>query len=467
MHGRQRLHILVDPEGLYDVTDRLPTVRLHHDSFDGTPLSELLQQNLFRPIDFQAYHDNTAARKFNSRTKAQVALGLSRCLMDFFDKGLELASHSWVADNVHFRESPANTKGVKRHLLYVSLRPNLDQNAPSDMCKMFTNGSPVVLSFAKLLLEVLYGEALKIQVKPNENDNLSSWLKLGGIVRDLRRDPDGGPFTSKYLEVVENCLSLWATLSNGSDRTDLLGATRFMRKAIYEKIVHKLELIAGPESTNRADPDTIASHERRKRKTQDLVINESPAKKLAHLSRVPLASGSTVLVNGQNPAVSPGDSTTATREEHPEQVTNDHGVSSYGRLSLYDDQGSTSEHEQKAAEEHLNELIGSMGRYIRVDANSARNEKKKPIKIAIIDSGVDPDDPWINAQGFRIAGRRNWTSDQTNDCADTCGHGTHIARLILKVAPAAEIYIAKVSKRKKFDPEVAGQVAQVCMPASP
>lgn len=441
------------------MTDTLPTVRLHHDSFDGTPLSELLQQNLFRPIDFQAYHDKTAARKFNSGKKAQVALGLSRCLMDFFDKGLELASHSWISDNVHFRESPTSTKGGRRHLLYVSLRPNLDQNAPSDMVKMFNNGSPVVLSFAKLLLEVLYGKALKIQVKPNEQDNLSSWLELGRIVQDLRRDPDGGPFTSKYLEVVENCLSLWATLSNGNDRTDLSGTIRFMRKAIYKKIVYKLELIAGSESTSRTGSDVIASHERRKRKSQDSVLNESPAKKLAHLPRVSFVSGSVDLVNGQSPAVSPGDSVTAAKQGDGEQITDDDDAGVHGWSSLYDEQVGTSEHEQKAAEEHLNTLIDSMGEYIKPRANGAPNEK--PIKVAIIDSGIDADDNWIRGANLRIGDKRNWTSALVDDCADECGHGTHIARLILKIAPAAEIYIAKVSKRRKLDPEVPGQVAQV------
>ncbi|KAL2673797.1 hypothetical protein Neosp_012241 [[Neocosmospora] mangrovei] len=429
--------------------------------FDGTPLSELLQQNLFRPIGFQAYHDKTAARKFTSGTKAQVALGLSRCLMDFFDKGLELASHSWIADNVHFRETSTKAKEEKRRLLYVSLRPSLDQNAASDMAKMFNKGSPVVLSFAKLLLEVLYGEAVKIQVKSNENDNFSSWLELGKIVEDLRRDPDGGPLTSKYLEVVDNCLKLWATLSNGNDRTDPSSTIQFMRKAIYEKIVHKLELIAGSESTNRTSSDAMASHERRKRKTQDPMLNESPAKKpAAHLLRVPFVSSSSGLVNGQNSGVSPRDFVTATKIEDSEQATEDDDAGSHGRLSLYDEQGKTNEREQKAAEGHLKDLINCMGRYIKPRENGGQ-DVKKPIKVAIIDSGIDLDDSWISGRSTQIVATRNWTGGETDDCADTCGHGTHITRLISKIAPAAEIYIAKVSKRKKFDPEVAGQVAQV------
>ncbi|KAJ4209539.1 hypothetical protein NW759_013395 [Fusarium solani] len=458
MHCRRKLYIMVNSNGVFDVTDRLSVDPLRCDSFDGTSLSELLKQDIFKPIDVQAYLDNTADKRVDSATKAQVALGLSRCLMHFFDKGLELASHSWIADNVHFRETSTNTARGKKRLLYVSLRPNLNENAATEMVKMFKNGSPVVLSFAKLLLEVLYGKALKIQVNPNENYNLSSWLELGNIVQDLRRDPDGGPFTSKYLEVVENCLSLWATLSNGDGRTDPAGKIRFMRKVIYEKIVHKLELIAGSESTSRTGSDVVVSPERRKRKTQDSIPNESPVKKLAYLPRAPSAPVSLGYVNGQNSSVSPGGSVAAAKQGDDKQITDDDDAGIHGRPSLYDEQVGTSEHEQKAAEEHLNALINSMGEYIKPRANGAPNEK--PIKVAIIDSGMDADDNWIRAAKTRIRDKRNWTGGQVDNCADECGHGTHITRLILKIAPAAEIYIAKVSKRRKLDPEVPGQVAQ-------
>ncbi|KAJ4248542.1 hypothetical protein NW757_008190 [Fusarium falciforme] len=376
--------------------------------------------------------------------------------MDFFDKGLELASHSWIADNVHFRELSASTAEGKRRLLYVSLRPNLDQDTASDMTKMFSSGNPVVLSFAKLLLEVLDGKAINIPIKPDDQDNILSWSELGDVVERMLRDRGGDPFASRYLEVVEGCLGLWTSIQNFDKRSDFPAASQFVRKVIYERMVRKLEVIA---SSGQTGPGIVASHERRKRKIEGPMLNESPAKKLAHISRTPFPPESLGLANGQKPGVSPGNFVTAAKEEDPEQATDDDDVGIYGRLSLYDDQGRTSEREQKAAEEHLNELIGSMGGYIKVHANSARNEKK-PIKIAIIDSGVDPDDRWIRARSSQIADTRNWTSAQIDDCADECGHGTHITRLILKVAPAAEIYIAKVSKRKKFDPEVAGQVAQ-------
>ncbi|RSL42810.1 hypothetical protein CEP54_015346 [Fusarium duplospermum] len=455
MDGRKMLHILVDCEGLFDVTERLPAVHLPCDNFDGASLSELLEQDAFKPIDVQAYLDKTADRKFDSATKARVALGLARCFMDFFDKGLELASHSWIADNVHFRELSTNSAEEKRRLLYVSLRPNLDQDAASDMVKMFNSGNPVVLSFAKLLLEVLDGKAINIPIKPHHQDNILSWSELGDVVERMLHDRGGDPFASRYLEVVEGCLGLWTSVQNFDKRSDFPAASQFVRKVIYERMVHKLELIASSGQTGQTGSGTVAGHERRKRKTEGPITNESPAKKLAHISRAPFASRSLGSANGQKPGGSPGDSVTAANDEDPEQATDDDDAGGHGRLSLYDEQGITNEREQKAAEEHLNELIGRMGMYIK----SSRNEKR-PIKVAIIDSGVDPDDGWIRARSSQIAGKRNWAGGQVDDCADICGHGTHITRLILKVAPAAEVYIAKVSEKKKFNPKVAGRVAQ-------
>ncbi|RTE85326.1 hypothetical protein BHE90_000079 [Fusarium euwallaceae] len=458
MHGRRMLHILVDCEGLFDVTESLPTVHLPCDSFDGASLSELLRRDVFKPIDVQAYLDKTAEKKFDLATKAQVALGLSRCLMDFFDKGLELASHSWVADNVHFRELPANNEGGKRCLLYVSLRPNLDHDAASDMAKMFNSGNPVVLSFAKLLLEVLDGRAINISIKPHDDDNILSWSELGDVVERMLRDRRGDPFASQYLEVVEGCLGLWATLRSFDNRTDVSATSRFVRKVIYERMVHKLQLIASFEQTKRGGSNPNATRERRKRKTKDHMCDQSPAKKPSFVPRNPARPASLSLANSHSPGVSAEDEVAAAEEEEVTDPAED-DLGGYGRSSLYDDQGEISQSDRIAAKGYLSDLAESTKRYIKPLTQDTPNERR-PIKLAIIDSGIDLDNPRIRARKEQIGDTRNWTSDQPDECDDGCGHGTHVTRLILEVAPAVKVYIAKVSQRKKLDSKVSGQIAQ-------
>lgn len=88
-----------------------------------------------------------------------------------------------------------------------------------------------------------------------------------------------------------------------------------------------------------------------------------------------------------------------------------------------------------------------------------------PVKIAILDTGVD-----LNHEDFRKPARRRTKIGQTavtgfpempqrerikayksfigrssEDIADVSGHGTHIAGLIMAIAPRAELYIARTS----------------------
>jgi hypothetical protein len=69
------------------------------------------------------------------------------------------------------------------------------------------------------------------------------------------------------------------------------------------------------------------------------------------------------------------------------------------------------------------------------------------VKIAIIDSGVNIEDTRIVAlnQNNRILDQRNFLPGSADACNDEHGHGTHVAWLVLKMAPRAHVYIAKVS----------------------
>ncbi|RMJ15841.1 hypothetical protein CDV36_004482 [Fusarium kuroshium] len=458
MHSRRKLHILVDSEGLFDVTESLPIVHLPCDSFDGTSFGKLLEQDIFGPIDTQAYLNKTAASKVDSATKAQVALGLSRCLMDFFDKGLELASYSWVAENVHFRESSICSKEGKERLLYVSLRPNLYQDPRSDMDRMFHGGNPVALSFAKLLLEILDGKTIDIQIKPDDDENIPIWSDLEDIVEELLHNRGAEPFASEYLKVVGSCLNLWATLRNLDNRTDPLTTSRFVRKTIYEKMVHKLELLASSEQAKHRRLGAIARDGQGKRKHPSSLFGESPSKRLTLL---PLYQDTPSV-----PSCSNAQSPNATVSDSDEETTVEEGFSEEdsGEASLYDEQKEADQSDRKTAKRFLRDLNQGFGWYIKPLKDRAPNEME-PIKVAILDSGVNLNDPAIKHRRHQIEDTRNWTSDQPYECDDACGHGTHVTWLILKAAPAVKVYVAKVFEKKKGDSNVFGQIAQVSLKA--
>lgn len=68
----------------------------------------------------------------------------------------------------------------------------------------------------------------------------------------------------------------------------------------------------------------------------------------------------------------------------------------------------------------------------------------EPIRVAILDSGVDGSHPELRP---RIkSGQIKCFSfiDGHKGSGDRCGHGTHLAHLLLQVAPTVEVYSGRV-----------------------
>jgi subtilisin family serine protease len=99
------------------------------------------------------------------------------------------------------------------------------------------------------------------------------------------------------------------------------------------------------------------------------------------------------------------------------------------------------------------------------DIEDSRRNWTGPVKIAILDTGIDLDHPDFSqrakrrskvaakqllekTQRERIIGCKNFTGGPEDDVTDDVGHGTHIAGLIMAIAPRAELYIAKVSSTR-------------------
>ena len=97
----------------------------------------------------------------------------------------------------------------------------------------------------------------------------------------------------------------------------------------------------------------------------------------------------------------------------------------------------------------------------------------RPVKIAILDSGVDGLHEDIQDFRTRIRGYKSWMTPVCdmhpsggfrkehlrNACRDSVGHGTHLAALILRLQPWAHVYVARVTDSAR--PNVL-YVAEVC-----
>lgn len=89
-----------------------------------------------------------------------------------------------------------------------------------------------------------------------------------------------------------------------------------------------------------------------------------------------------------------------------------------------------------------------------------------PVRIAILDSGFDPQNPLLMSESQRLDPRIKQVQNfvhQTEpfDIQDEIGHGTHTLGLLLKVATCAEIYVARVANREILTNESYDAVTKV------
>jgi len=80
-----------------------------------------------------------------------------------------------------------------------------------------------------------------------------------------------------------------------------------------------------------------------------------------------------------------------------------------------------------------------------------RDKESPPVKIAVLDTGIDMQHNYIKGckKANRIKHVKSFVTDDKG-LDDVCGHGTHVAALLLKVAPECQIYIAKVASGGKI-----------------
>lgn len=117
----------------------------------------------------------------------------------------------------------------------------------------------------------------------------------------------------------------------------------------------------------------------------------------------------------------------------------------------------------------MNDLQALTHQYVDlVDTDEARSRGLEPVRIAILDSGFTPLNPLLaDAQQAnpRIKGWRSFVhGTDPNDMLDEIGHGTHALGILLKVAPSADIYVARIARRETLDPNTYDDIAEARLP---
>ncbi|KAK0727292.1 peptidase S8/S53 domain-containing protein [Lasiosphaeria miniovina] len=135
---------------------------------------------------------------------------------------------------------------------------------------------------------------------------------------------------------------------------------------------------------------------------------------------------------------------------------------------LFDDDDSLPEHGDQITSRlflsglnHFFQRIGTL----HEDMNSlTQYPSYERIRIIILDSGVDETDslirPAIKFGRINTQKSRSFVGCPDEWRQDSCGHGTHVAQLLLKTAPAAEIYVGKICTGKVINDEFMPGIAK-------
>lgn len=90
----KKLYLLVNQQRLFNITDKMPKISSSSASFKTEALNNLFNQKLFRQITIQDFLGKAIEKKAGFKEKAEIALMLARCLLDFFEDDIKLASYS-------------------------------------------------------------------------------------------------------------------------------------------------------------------------------------------------------------------------------------------------------------------------------------------------------------------------------------------------------------------------------------
>ncbi|SMQ51046.1 unnamed protein product [Zymoseptoria tritici ST99CH_3D7] len=137
------------------------------------------------------------------------------------------------------------------------------------------------------------------------------------------------------------------------------------------------------------------------------------------------------------------------------------GTSSEKSLHLFDASYQTGHDEELSLSERwMDSLLSSIYRFV-----DPTIEHVEPVRIAILDSGLDPDSPFlIEDQQLatpRVREARSFVrGSEIYDVRDEIGHGTHALGLLLKVAPFAEIYVARIARQETLDSDAYNDIAK-------
>lgn len=374
-----------------------------------------------------------------------VILGLNLChaLLRMYKSGMQ--SKDWTAENIFFLFDPDGgyiREAYNPYFAISLLQGSGSNNAEEANPRRF----PVLVNFAKLLLEIASGERifnhpylpldvyLLTYIPENEGSKVSDYM------------------VADYVDAARACLIAEKPRSGDDDYDE--------KKVLNEEDQCRAVLLKAAEDLEKARQ----WHKPPKNLNEPLELRFSrPVPGGGHKEQQNHQNGKSPLVSSldapsnnrtnMQPALRATSQDTVDRE-HPAQLFDEWR----GRFIGGDDRWgspqiiiliflkwSTNTHRLYFAVEFLS----LADKFYTGHISDLSNERK--IRIAILDTGIDESNTFFRGVLCTRRERDDPVKEKKsfvgapNECGDTFGHGTNVAHLILKIAPEADLYIAKIS----------------------
>lgn len=202
---------------------KLPAARSSMES-----LSQLITKGVFEPPsrNINAVLNGLSITRFSTIEKRALAVKLGFCLMDFFDAEVD-SKHIYFLDSTR-KESPP----------YLAFKSKLPVT-PDPYNFRLGHPHPVLLSFAKLLLEIYCGQAINLDISSDDRQIQDAWTKLLDVVETLERDEQ-----DSHLQAIRGCLLVHQEIAKAIGFRDIEAevAEKKIRRKLYKEVVYKLQL---------------------------------------------------------------------------------------------------------------------------------------------------------------------------------------------------------------------------------
>ncbi|XDG04958.1 hypothetical protein ABKA04_004573 [Annulohypoxylon sp. FPYF3050] len=459
--NRQIFRIRLEDNGFLDV------------SSDTFPLKQL---DMTPKISLRCLMDKGFLKEryiFYPNDKKVLAYTLAHGLLNLYDS--PWLQNLWTPDNIFFAYSAHDNMLYNIHQPYVACVMAMETQPLGTLDEL--HKYPMIFSFAKLLLELETGQMIEAK-KKSKAGNLSLWYTLQDYCRDWSKQQLG----KGYAKALEACVNFPQYYIREKKSNSDITVPQVILKYIVRQLEGEVDVLrkeewgtrdldlksytmrtskayeVGSQSTRyggskaEAQSPTISSTVRGFRKPPvDIIMSNSPS-----IPSNGLATSSMSLVTPFREHKEPID-----LRIHASNGTNYDNVSStfeqetnYSQpLPLIADEGDVESGFGSARLLNTQNTTGFVEletfRCLRgvFERHWEPHENYKTIKVAVFDTGYDSSYEFLNeeAQIKRIIASRNFVPGQSHDnVTDIHGHGTHVASIILHLAPHAEVYIGRV-----------------------